>query len=196
MLCSSETLSGCKRRVEESFCSIPFLLCREGLSSCAWKWLWREHWKVSRRARGESTACLLKGTTHRCPEESCLLNWLWYDSKSVLGEINMNVTCTPLPTKCDVTVSPVFWIFARFTDNLELHTYPSLSPHLKGIVPLGAAEAHGVVCAFQSRQSHQKFPWYHGSSFVISFKLQNYFLFWKKTGKDVILEVDWSGSAC
>lgn len=82
---------------------------------------------------------------------------VWYDSKSVLGEINMNTTCTPLPTKRCVTVSPIFWVFARFTDVLGLHTHPSILLHLKGIVAHGAAEARGVACTFQSRQSIRNF---------------------------------------
>lgn len=139
-----------QRRVEVSFCSIPFLLCSEGHSGCAWKWLWREHWKVFRRARGKSSACLIKN----------LLNF---------GKV-------------------------YFELHTQRHTL-SLS-HLNRILPLYDVQAHCVVCAFHSRQYHHNFPWYYDSNFLFSFKLQNHFLFWKKNGKEIALEVDWSGSAC
>lgn len=117
-----------------------------------------------------------EGSPGKCPEEpegkTQLVCWrapaqvprgalfaeqVWYDSRSVLGKINRNITCTLLPTKCYVTVLPIFWIFARFTDVLELHTHPSLLLHLKGIVARGAAEACGIVCTFQSRKSIRNF---------------------------------------
>lgn len=194
-----------QRRVEVSFCSNPFLLRREGHSGCAWEQRWREHWEAFRGARGKGTVRLVKGTRHSCREMCCLPNSLWYSSKYLcLGKWTWRPHALHFPPRVTCLCHPPFEFLqglrmslnsTHMNTHTDTHMHPRL-PHVKCIVPLYAVQAHCIVCAFQSRQSHHKFPWYHDSAFLISFKLQNHFLLWKKTGKEIVLEVDWSGSAC
>lgn len=203
-MCSSETLAGCKEELRYPF--VPSHSCYVGKGTLAMlgngsegstgkcseepegkaQLIW---WRAPRTVAGRSAVCWthfnmipnagVKGNKHE--------DHMHFTSHQVL------LACvTHFLNFCKIYWCP--WTPHTWTYTQRHTTCPL--PHLICIAPLYAVQAHGVVCAFQSRQSHHKFQWYHDSSFPISFKLQNHFLFWKKTGKEIVLEVDWSGSAC
>lgn len=151
---------GClQRRVEVSFCSILFLLGREG------------HHKLKIALKGalgsvqksQSLKHRLSGKVYHAQLLGEMLfaelALIWFHMSALR---KMKTICALLPTKCYLLVSPIFWIFSRFTDALELHTQTDSPhtplPHLNCNIPLDAVQTHCMVCAFQNRQSHHKFP--------------------------------------
>lgn len=151
---------GClQRRVEVSFCSIPFLLGREGHSTL--KIALKGALESVQKSQREKHSLSGEGHHAQLLGEVLFsgLALIWFHMPA-LREIK--TTCALLPTKRYLLVSPIFWIFSRFIDVLELHTQTDSPhtrlPHLNCIIPLDAVQIHCMVCAFQSRQSHHKFP--------------------------------------
>lgn len=133
-------------------------------------------WRAVSTVPGKSAAC-----------------WTHFNTiPNILMEINMRTTRTSLPTKFHFLMPCFLWIFARCAEDLDLHAHQ----HTNTCTHSSEHRACYTVSAFQSGESHHGFPWYNDSSLLISFELQNNFLFWKSSRKEIVLKVYWSKSAC